>query len=158
MRKILIALIFGLFGLTTQVNAQTYNTAVGLRGGLFSGVTIKHFISDNAAVEGILANRWGGIAIIGLYEIQMNLPTEGLSWYYGGGAHLATYKRVKYYSSDATVRDGNVTTVGIDGIIGLEYNFADFPLNLSLDAKPFFELINGNSQFLDIALSARYYF
>lgn len=51
-------------------NAQDYNTGIGLRGGFTNGLTVKHFISEKAALEGILASRWSGFEITGLYEIH----------------------------------------------------------------------------------------
>ena len=47
--------------------AQDYNTGIGLRGGLSNGLTIKHFISSNTALEGIISTRWRGLELTGLY-------------------------------------------------------------------------------------------
>ncbi len=72
--------------------AQDYLTSLGLRGGLASGFTIKSFLSEKSAVEGILARRWGGLNIVGLYEIHNQAFNEkGFKWYYGGGLHLSIW-------------------------------------------------------------------
>ena len=38
----------------TEAMAQDYQTGVGLRLGVSNGLTVKHFLSDRAALEGIL--------------------------------------------------------------------------------------------------------
>lgn len=45
-----------------------YTTGLGLRGGYTSGISIKHFVRSNAALEGILGTRWEGFSLTGLYE------------------------------------------------------------------------------------------
>ena len=44
----------------STINAQSYRTGIGARLGFFNGITAKHFVSPNNAVEGILNFRWGG--------------------------------------------------------------------------------------------------
>ena len=69
MRKILMTTVV-MFCIVTLSNAQDYNTGIGLRGGLSSGLTVKHFIGEKTAIEGLLATRWKGFNITGLYEIH----------------------------------------------------------------------------------------
>jgi hypothetical protein len=49
--------------------------------------------------------------------------------------------------------------VGIDGIIGMEYNIEEIPFNISLDWKPGFNIL-GHTGFWgdELALSVRYIF
>ena len=75
MIKILMTTIV-MICLVTYSNAQAYNTGIGLRGGLSDGLTIKHFIEEKAAIEGILGSRWKGISITGLYEIHNQASLE----------------------------------------------------------------------------------
>ncbi len=115
-------------------NAQDYNTGIGLRGGFSNGLTVKHFISEKAALEGILASRWSGFQITGLYEIHNRaFDTDRLNWYFGFGAHVGFWngKRVPWSENN-----DQYTVIGVDGILGLEYNFREVPINLSLDWKP----------------------
>lgn len=101
--------------------AQDYTTAAGFRGGLFAGVTVKHFIGKNTAIEGIASTRWRGFDITGLYEIHNPaFGIEGLSWYYGGGGHIGFYDGT--HANWASTNNA-YTVIGIDGIIGLEYVF-----------------------------------
>lgn len=141
-----------------SVSAQDYNSAIGLQGGLYNGVSFRTMISSDQAIEGIVSARYGGFRATLLYEIQHAFPSaQRLHWYYGGGAHIGTYNTGNYNKQ----LDGASTTsvfIGVDGIIGMEYNF-DFPLNLSLDWKPSFNLIGYGTFIGDgFALSARYYF
>ncbi|MDP8200544.1 MAG: hypothetical protein P9M11_00210, partial [Candidatus Tenebribacter burtonii] len=55
--------------------------------------------------------------------------------------------------------DKDYTVVGIDGIIGIEYNFEELPFNIGLDWKPAFNL-SGNTEFWGDggALSLRFVF
>jgi len=158
MKKIILA-TFLIFTTTLFVNAQqSYSTGIGLRGGLASGVTVKHFISDKAALEGILSTRWRGTIITGLYEIQqIAFDTPGLYWYYGGGAHIGfwgNYRSHPWFDDNASY-----TVIGIDGILGLEYAFAEIPFNVSLDWKPAVNLTGYSGLWADGgAFSVRYIF
>ena len=159
-RKIIIALAFSLIALYGgMAYAQTYKTAIGFRGGPYSGVTVKHFIGENKAVEGILANKFKGISIIGILEFQKPTTTENLYWYWGYGGHVGLYNRYRYYdASSSHYSSGDFTTIGIDGILGLEYQFKDIPLELSVDFKPYIDFIYPEFKIFDGAVSARYYF
>jgi hypothetical protein len=80
---IVIAAATGLF-------AMDHGTGIGVRGGLSNGLTVKHFIGEKTAIEGLLASRWGGLNITGLYEIHnaAAFDVSRLNWYYGLGAHI----------------------------------------------------------------------
>jgi hypothetical protein len=156
MKKFMLTLTLALC-IITLASAQDYNTGIGLRGGLYNGLTLKHFIGERSAVEGLLSTRWAGFEITGLYEIHDRaFDVDRLNWYYGLGAHLGFYNGDKTTWGDVGV---TYTVVGIDGILGLEYNFSEIPINLSLDWKPAFNFI-GYSRFFGEggALSIRYIF
>lgn len=138
-------------------NAQDYNTGIGLRGGFAQGITIKHFVSEKAALEGIIASRWRGLEVTGLYEIHGRaFDVDRLNWYAGFGGHIGFWD-----GNDArwAEEDKSHTVIGVDGILGLEYNFEEIPFNVSADWKPSFNLI-GHSGFWGDggALSVRYIF
>jgi hypothetical protein len=138
-------------------NAQDYKTGIGLRGGLYNGLTLKHFIGERTALEGLLSTRWGGFEITGLYEIHNRaFDVDRLNWYYGLGAHVGFYNGNKTSWGNANT---NYTVVGVDGILGLEYNFKEVPINISIDWKPAFNLIGYSHFFGDGgAFSIRYIF
>jgi len=156
MKKIILAtsiLILTVFA----TNAQSYDTGIGLRGGPYNGLTIKHFVGEQTAVEGILTTRWGGFNITGLYEMhKIAFDTPGLYWFYGFGGHIGFWDG----DNNPWFNDNeNYTVFGIDGIIGMEYVFEDIPFTIGLDWKPAINLA-GNSNFLADggALSLRYIF
>ncbi len=62
MKKLMFAILL-MAGLSLGQNAvaQDYNTAIGLRAGNSSGVTVKHFMSDAVAFEGLIHSRWRGL-------------------------------------------------------------------------------------------------
>lgn len=139
MKPILPFLFLLLFGIPHQLQAQDYTTGIGLRGGPSSGVTIKHFIDSKRALEGIVNTRWRGFNATVLIEVHDRFfKTNRLNWYYGVGGHVG------YWNGDRNPwfnDDDNYTVIGIDGIIGLEYNFAEIPFNISIDWKPAWNVI-----------------
>ena len=159
MKKICILIIFmslpyyGLFG-----QKHDYVDALGLRGGLATGITYKHFLNKTNAIEGILTTRWQGFSATGLYEIHdVAFETANLFWYYGGGAHLGFYDN--YMNTPWLDKDESAVLTGIDGIIGIEYNIREIPVNISVDWKPAINFTGSRAVFPDeIALSIRYMF
>lgn len=155
------AILIGLIAITislANLNAQAYHSSVGLRAGLSTGITLKHFLATSDAIEGILATRWGGFNITGLYERHGRaFDTDNLYYFYGGGAHLGVWrgKRSHPWFTD----DDTYTVIGIDGIIGLEYVFQEIPFNISIDWKPGINLVGYTGFWGDeLALSFRYTF
>lgn len=177
MRAAAIITIITFFAFTANAQSQKknsggggagYSTGVGLRFGWDGGITAKHFIKDDAAIEGILSRAWGyrGFRITGLYEIQKPLPNaENFYWFVGGGAHFGMYGGGYwggYYKKKGTIYyyDYNryYPTFGLDLIGGLEYKFAEAPFTLGVDLKPYFDLWGWGGHFWDGAFTARYTF
>lgn len=143
MKKIITSLVLIV---ACSATAQ-YNTAIGLRGGETSGLTIKHFTGNSLAIEGIVGLWSHGFTATLLVEKHQELGS-GFNLYYGGGGHLVTgtdryygwYRRGhRYY-----YYDGNTFALGIDGVIGLEYKIPQAPIAFSLDLKPYVEFVNGS--------------
>ncbi|MGY6521757.1 MAG: hypothetical protein ACXIUD_08525 [Mongoliitalea sp.] len=151
-----LVLVVFMMGLSQESFAQ-YTTGIGLRAGVSNGLTVKHFISNDAALEGILHTRWGGFVITGLYEVHKDIrDVKGLMWFFGGGAHLGSWNA----GARRPWGDGNrsETVVGLSGIIGLDYKFNDVPIGLSLDWKPTFNFSGQRYWGDEVALSIRYVF
>jgi len=156
MRKYILIVVIAVLGI--NASAQSYDNAIGLRGGVASGVTFKHMLGDNAGFELIAASRWKGFSFTALYEVHAQaFDVEGLNWYYGGGAHVGSWRG---YKNHPYFDDGrSYTIVGIDGIVGIEYNITEIPINISIDYKPAFNLVGYTGFWGDNgALSVRYYF
>jgi hypothetical protein len=139
--------------------SQDYNTGIGLRGGFYNGLTIKHFISTKTALEGLISSRWRGFELTGLFEVHHPIAdAERLKWYIGFGAHVGFWNGDYTYSYWGA-QGRNYTVVGIDGILGLEYSFREVPINLGLDWKPVFNFVGYSGFWADGgALSIRYIF
>ena len=121
-----------------SIKAQTgssYTNAVGIK---FypGGITFKHFLNEKNALEGIGYFYSRGTRITGLYEINYPISeVEGLKWYIGPGAHLG------FFNSN----NGGGVSLGVDGVLGLDYKIAEAPLNISLDIQPALELANSKT-------------
>ena len=139
MKKTVIIVIFVLVtGIT--LNAQDYKTSLGLRGGNPFGLTVKHFMGETSAVEGILASNYGGFVATVLFENEHWTGFyPGFNWYWGLGAHIGFWSTGKNKYTNSTYSGGSV--IGVDGILGIEYTFDEIPLNFSLDFLPTINLI-----------------
>lgn len=135
MRRIFLcsaALLFVVFSgaQSRSASGSTYRTALGVKVWDGGGISFKHFVSGNNALEliGYFWNR--GTRITGLYEIHGPISgARGLQWYIGPGAHIGFYN----------TRNGDGAFAGIDGVLGLDYKFNGAPINISLDWQPSFE-------------------
>ena len=160
MKKLIFTFVL-LVACCFAAQAQDYKTAVGLRFGYPTSITLKHFISEQGALEGIIGFRgysgYSWVNIGGLYEHHNAFPdVEGLRWYYGGGASLFFWNFDNGFANDGASN----TSIGIMGALGLDYKFANAPVNLSLDWLPTF-FVNGYGNGFGAGytgLSARYTF
>jgi len=120
--------------------AQGYDNAIGGRFGAANGVTFKTTLGENKMLD-IIANfrsnnGYKYFRVTGLYEIYNPInDAPGLNWYYGIGGSIGSvkYKYGPYESSSDLY-------LSVDGVLGLDYKFADAPINLSLDWKPAIQL------------------
>lgn len=150
-----------------------YTTSIGLRGGYTSGISIKHFVNSNSAVEVVLGSRWHGYSVTAMYQIHKGnaLGIPGMSWEYGLGGRAGFYDGRYYYKYNRgkcndpynpkcynyyNYHNPNLTALGIVGIGGLEYQFKEIPFTISLDLIPVIYLNHYNRGFMDGSLSLRY--
>ncbi len=146
--------------------AEEYETGIGLRlGGITSGISVKHFLDKNSALEGILSFGHHSFLITALYEKQQEINgSPGLFWFYGAGAHIGFYNGGdyfyytkhgnRYYYADRS----SSAILGIDLIIGMEYKFQNAPITIGLDIKPAFDFVDAFPGYWDGALTARFAF
>jgi hypothetical protein len=142
---------------------RPYKTALGVRVGGTSGVTLKHFYSNSMAFEGLIGVFGNGFSLTGLVEKHKNaFDAVGLNWYYGAGAHLAFYNGNPYYKvggRNVGEHDYQDVAIGVNGIIGLEYTLPDdIPVAFSFDFKPFVEIDNDGDVAVapDLALGIKF--
>jgi hypothetical protein len=161
MKKIIVTLLVVFTtGIFYTASAQlSYKTALGVRlsssnAMVSNAISVKHFLNDKMAVEGLLS--FGDpLALGALIELHQPLSSQGLTWYYGGGAYLAFMKTVNT-NTQKTSTDPNF---GAQGVIGLDYKFNNIPLNISLDWKPELNIVTDiNFEPAAIGLTARFTF
>jgi len=153
-----LVLIFTVMG-ATNVVAQDYKTAIGVRGGFPTAVSGKHFINKTDALEGLISGYRGGFEFTGLYEKHANaFDVPYLNWYYGAGAHVGLFDdniaRPGYYFDGR----GRGFTVGLDGILGLEYTLTEIPFVIGIDMKPALDLTPAPYLWFGGGVSFRFYF
>jgi hypothetical protein len=119
-------------------NSNEYTTAIGVR--FYPGaITFKQNLFHQNKLEAI-AYFWNGkgTRIAGLYEHCYDIEgLDGLQWYVGPGAHIMMYNNGQ--TADAS-------SIGVDGVLGLDYKIKNTPLNISLDWQPSFDF-GANSGF-----------
>ena len=148
MKKALLICLISISALTSK--SQSYTTAAGIRLGpnsaaITSGFTVKHFLNEKTAVEGILGIN-DGVGICGLYELHFPIESvTNLQWFAGPGAYIAFRNSSTYF--------------GAAGIVGLDYKFEELPLNLTVDWKPELNIISKVAfESSGLGISVRYTF
>jgi hypothetical protein len=144
MRKILVSVSALFFVVVSQgqsrsVNGYDYKTALGVKVWDGGGISLKHFLTDRHAGE-LIGYFWSpGFRLTGLYEIHGPINgAPGLQWYIGPGIHVGSYNNHHVHSH------AGHASIGIDGVIGLDYKFNGAPINISLDWQPSFEFATGH--------------
>jgi hypothetical protein len=163
--KILITII--LSSVSLFASAQEYSRAIGLRGGVSSGITYRRFLDQEIGIETILSFRRGGMQVSLLREKYLPAFLEfsdNLILGFGFGGHVGfmytdhqKFMFEDYYYAEKIF----LPLIGVDGYFGIEYIFREFPMAISLDCKPFFELnIEGLVQLnpFDIGFAIKYWF
>lgn len=160
MKKIALLLsAFFVLAFANMGKAQSYDSAIGLRFGAPLAASYKFFVTESNAIELYLGYRSYGIGYTFLNPgamFQVHKPingVDGLSWYFGAGASLFLYNFKDNYCAGC---DG--LAFGVNGVLGLDYRFADAPINLSVDWLPTIVIAGDFSGFGggNGALSARY--
>ena len=137
MKRILVLLVF--ITVSTFSYSQNYKTAIGIKGGYpgYGSLNGKHFLNSKTAIEGSIGGGTNTLWLQGLYELNFSLE-QGLNWYAGGGANVGFYS---FKNTITNERTSNMI-LGLNGIVGIEYTFEDFPLNVALDTGPNLRIIN----------------
>lgn len=160
MKKLFLSAIL-FIGVTVSMNAQDISdNALGLRLGSNDGfgaeVSYQRRLADANRLELDLgwrnSNKVNAFKLAGIYQWVWNID-GGFNWYAGVGGGVGSW------SIDNAANDSG-TFVFAAGDIGIEYNFDEAPIQLSLDFRPEFGG-NGyyqNSYGSDIALGIRYKF
>lgn len=154
MKKILFLLICTV--IFCFVQAQNYSDAVGVRLGnggetaIGNAISFKHFFNNKASAK-VLFDYSDNLTLGLLLEINKPIKNAAnLNCFYGAGAYLGLNA------------EGTSTTsklLGVQGSVGLDYKFANAPINIELDCKPELNFIDEiNLELFNFGLSLRYAF
>ncbi|MEO9210620.1 MAG: hypothetical protein ABI208_05950 [Ginsengibacter sp.] len=133
-----------------SAHAQSYKTAIGAKfytgNGSLGGINVRHNMSANTALEGSLLFYNGGLGIEGLYEFQGPISgARGLNYFVGGGGLLG-------FSTGGNSQA--IFALRLTG--GIDYTFAEAPINVSLGFDPFFYVAPNTSSNLALGIGLRY--
>lgn len=135
--KSLFTVLICLFTLSMSAQRGMLEYAAGGRVGTGTGITLQYFHTDYHVFEAILFTRWKGFSATGLYEHHMQIgDVRGLKWYMGAGGHASFFPVASTHPDLGKTFAGNAYYFGVDGILGLEYFFRSFPIQISVDIKP----------------------
>lgn len=137
MKRLLLMLVFATILAGTA--AQPYKIGIGIRAGLAPGVSVKYFLNESSAIEGILHTRWQGHIITALYEYQRPaFGSEEFDLFLGVGGHVGIWG--DYYENmdwlDPEEYPDGITIYGADIVLGIAYTFDMLPVNIAFDWKP----------------------
>ncbi|MEO9966181.1 MAG: hypothetical protein ABJF11_10355 [Reichenbachiella sp.] len=169
--SIFIGLILLLMLSSVHGYSQQYDRSAGIRLGGSSGLTFKKFIVEEEAFEVIISNRKHGIQLTGLYLIHQPMDVsfnDNFYFYYGVGGHVGAEKHGDIskvlFDSDPSIfmyEEKSYLTLGIDGMIGIEYRMLSVPITLSLDLKPYLNYVGMRkikADFWDASIAIKYVF
>lgn len=137
----LVAILL-LVAFSQQASAQStgpnYKSAVGIKVWPFAA-NFKTFVGNRDRAIELLAYFNNGFRVTGLYEFHTDLTTQSnLKLYVGFGGHVGYYDK-------SGEKEG--MSLGVDGVVGLDYKFNKIPLNLALDWQPSFEFLTPSTGF-----------
>ena len=146
--------------------AQTFENAIGVRGGITAGIEYRYYTDDANAFKFLMGTRDNGIQLHAMKEFhQYDLfrRTDRLVFFYGAGVHAGYEKWRKRYSNDYTYwyQDRYAFLAGMDALVGLEYMFYEVPVSIGLEAKPYFDIFGSQMfriELFDIAFTLKYRF
>lgn len=130
------------------LNAQSYDTAFGVRLGTDWGFTLNQRVAKKTTIEGIiqssLASKRDEVLVTGMVRQHFPMASRRLNVYSGGGLH-------KGWLNSSEFDD----PFGVTLVAGIEFTIAR--VNLSYDFKPAINISGGDKTFYtQTGISARY--
>lgn len=168
MKRFLLISVFVLAG--NLVFGQGFNQALGIRGGLTSGIEYRYYTSDQHSFKALLGNRnfdgKRGLqfhALSEYYQYDLFDFSYQLVLYYGFGAHAGyeSWDAVRYENSSSWEVTKTEFVTGIDVLAGVEYLFYEAPVTVSIEVKPYLDILGRNGldlQLFDFAFTVKYLF
>lgn len=143
MKKLSLLFTLALFACALQaqkLEGSDYKSAIGLRLGTPISATYKHFFTRAGAGEAYAGFQHVGYGygynffVIGAQYLH-HFPIgdiDGFKWFVGGGASVQLYAYDNFPGSN----NFSSAAFGINAAGGVDYKFANIPLNLSADWMP----------------------
>lgn len=132
--------------------SQGYDSGLGGRGGVYNGISFKHFVSSQDAIEIVGAFYRESLFFAGMFQIHHPIPDVlNLSWYYGFGAHVGFFGKL-YNPDDPDTR------IGASGNLGLEYKFERLPVTIGIDILPALDVFPSTRFWIGGGFAIRYIF
>lgn len=142
-----IALMALMSSTSMLLTAQPYEHSVGVRAGYSSGIVYKAFFRHRpTAIEGGLLYNQHGFNLSALVEYHPEVfRNKRIQVYVGGGVFGGEWDEE--------------FSLGIAGVVGIEYILRDLPLSFSADWKPMLNIFKDfEPDWLDFGVSIRYHF
>ena len=139
-----LLLISFMVGSTFILKAQKYRTALGIKGDVSTvnmasaDLSIKHFFVGQNAFEINLGGSKRHFWLQALYHRNQFL-TSDLEWYWGAGPDVGYWRKGVNIRGNVTYSEG--LWLGLNSVLGLEYTFDYFPINLALDTGPTLRIV-----------------
>lgn len=108
------------------VAASAQPKALGLRVGYGAELSYQHNVGENFIEADLGLASFKNLGVAATYNFNIAQFGEGFNFYAGPGIGLGM---------------GETLSVGIAGQAGIEYNFAEAPVQLSLDVRPYFDFV-----------------
>ena len=152
LKSLLSFFILCFFFVTSSTAQSDLFSKYGITPGLRIGQSYENWYSFSArknfragSAELILTPSKTRFTITGLYALQFPIDgVRGLSYFYGGGAHIGLAALP-------------APAIGIDGIMGVEYDVPGIPILVSIDMKPGYDFTGGfGPRWQEGALTVRY--
>lgn len=123
MKKIIMiaAMVLGF-----AVAASAQPKALGLRVGYGAELSYQHNVGENFIEADLGLESFKNLGIAATYNFNIAQFGEGFNFYAGPGIGLGM---------------GETLSVGIAGQAGIEYNFSEAPVQVSLDVRPYFDFV-----------------
>ncbi|MDD4545091.1 MAG: hypothetical protein PHP27_04575 [Bacteroidales bacterium] len=156
MKKLFLSVVIALFALlpTKESKAQDYTWGIGFRGTYYPALSIKQQLSSRNSMDYIVSFRNHGFQATAIYEWKTPVINNNFHLYYGIGGSIGLWDDYR----DNKYKDELGFRAGVDGILGLEFKIPNVPITLSVDYKPYINLIGWGNDFANGAFSVRYVF
>ncbi|MFY0687693.1 MAG: hypothetical protein JXQ90_11040 [Cyclobacteriaceae bacterium] len=154
-----------------QGMGQQYQQSAGVRLGSTSGLTFKKFLVEDEAVEFMASGRQNGIQLTMTYLFHEPMEfsfNENFYAIYGAGGHVGFEERNNFNKvliavdpPDFEYEEKGYFTMGMDGVLGIEFRWLKIPATLGGDIKPYFNFVglrHLDARFWDWSLSFKYIF